>query len=257
MKTKIIKEEEYQDKIADKYKDMYENAWVKKTWDYPILKKYLKYFSREHPLLDLGCGTGASTEFYSKKGFKVIAYDLSREMLEKVKERNLKNKPILVKGIAEELPFKDKYVGQIFCSGSFHHFDNKLKSLKEMHRVLKPGGKVLILENNNKSLHRYLIPRAVRNKMQPKFKKKYGESVHEQEGREKELSIEDYIKIISKTNFKIKSIKTFYFARIVSLIEKPLIIRYIALSILSLLDIFIRLFKNKGYWVAILLEKQK
>ncbi|MBU0459619.1 MAG: class I SAM-dependent methyltransferase [Nanoarchaeota archaeon] len=254
--SRISEEEKYQDKIANDYSRAYEHLWVKKTWDYPILKKYLKYFDRNYPLLDLACGTGASTAYYSKHGFPVIAYDLSEKMLEQVKKRNLLNKPTCIKGIAEKLPFKKEEIGQIFCSGSFHHFEDQLKSLAEMHRVLKPSGKVMILENNNESLHRYFIPRFIRDKMQPQFKKKYGESVHEEECREEELTIKDYRKIISQTNFKIKSIKTYYFARIVSLVEKPKYIRNSILFMLGIMDAFVKLFKDRGYWVVILLEKE-
>ena len=124
-----------------------------------------------------------------------------------------------------------------------------------MYRVLKDNGAVIILENNNSSLHRYLIPRRIRDSMQPAFKKIHGESVHEQEGRAQEYSIEDYINIFSKTKFKLKSIRTFYFARIVSLVDKPLLIRFIAQSILSVFDILIKLFPKRGYWVVFVLKK--
>ena len=136
-KEHIKEEQKYQDSIAKYYFESYESDYVKKRWDYPLLEKYLKYVQKGI-VLDLGCGTGATSYFYSKNNYQVISSDLSTEMLKKVKERG--NDSILLNSLAESIPLKDNSVSHVVCFGAFHHFNNKKKSLEEINRVLKKNG---------------------------------------------------------------------------------------------------------------------
>jgi SAM-dependent methyltransferase len=47
-------------------------------------------------------------------------------------------------GSAEDLPYPDGYFDKIVCSSSLEHFKDDIKALKEMHRVLKPNGSVVL-----------------------------------------------------------------------------------------------------------------
>ncbi len=251
--NKILDEQKYQDSISNFYAKTYESSYVKKRWDYPILQKYLKYFKPESIVLDLGCGTGATSYFYAKNGFDVISSDLSTAHLQNVKGRDIKT--LLIRSIAEKIPLKDNSVSQVVCSGSIHHFDNKKKSLEEIYRVLKKGGKLLVIENNNESLHKSLIPKFLRDFMQPHFKKKYGESIHEEESRDHDMKIKDFRKLFANAPFKSCSVQTFYFARIVSLAEKSNLVKFMFNVILKVLDNLIGLLKHKGFFAIFLLEK--
>lgn len=79
------------------------------------------------PLLDVGCGTGISTNFFK---IKSIGIDNCREMI----EQGTKN---LIHGDAEKLPFKDKSFNTVISVTAFHNIKNMEKALKEIIRVSK------------------------------------------------------------------------------------------------------------------------
>ena len=47
-------------------------------------------------------------------------------------------------GNAEDLPYRDGYFDRVVCSCSLEHFDDDIKALKEMYRVLNPGGSIVL-----------------------------------------------------------------------------------------------------------------
>lgn len=104
-------------------------------------------------ILDLAGGTGDFTEKFSRlvgKSGKITLSDINASMLEVGKER-LQNKGIVdnvrfVQANAEMLPFPDNYFDIVVISFGLRNVTNKDKALSEMHRVLKPGGRVLVLE---------------------------------------------------------------------------------------------------------------
>ena len=51
-----------------------------------------------------------------------------------------------IEGGAENIPLPDNYFDKVVASASFHHFSDQDKALEEMKRVLKPDGKIIILE---------------------------------------------------------------------------------------------------------------
>ncbi|MFC6276155.1 bifunctional demethylmenaquinone methyltransferase/2-methoxy-6-polyprenyl-1,4-benzoquinol methylase UbiE [Psittacicella hinzii] len=104
-------------------------------------------------VLDLAGGTGDFTEKFSKlvgKSGEVTLSDINASMLNEGKTRLL-NKGIVgnvrfVQANAEQLPFPDNYFDIIVISFGLRNVTNKDKALQEMHRVLKLGGRALVLE---------------------------------------------------------------------------------------------------------------
>ena len=103
-------------------------------------------------ILDLAAGTGDISKKIAQKVSNKTIYicDQNNEMVEKAKERSLNegfyNKCNFDVGSAEKLPFEDNFFDQIFISFGFRNFSDKEKSLNEIRRVLKVGGKLQILE---------------------------------------------------------------------------------------------------------------
>lgn len=104
-------------------------------------------------LLDVAGGTGdISRLFLQKGGTKAVVCDLNLSMLEagqkKVIDDNFKQRESLqwVHGNAEQLPFTDNSFELCTISFGIRNVTNIDKALKEIHRVLKPGGKFLCLE---------------------------------------------------------------------------------------------------------------
>ena len=103
-------------------------------------------------VLDIATGTGEVAIETIKKleNSKVIGIDPSAQMLrlayKKCKSPQYEGRIGLVEGLAEELPFGDEKFDAITIAFGIRNTVNPLQSLKEMKRVLKPGGRVAILE---------------------------------------------------------------------------------------------------------------
>lgn len=96
---------------------------------------------------DIGAGTGFITEGLIKKGLNVIAVDRSEEMLEEMKIKfNSFNEIEYLQGEAENLPIKDDTVDYSMANMYLHHVEKPLLAIKEMVRILKPGGKLVITD---------------------------------------------------------------------------------------------------------------
>jgi len=96
----------------------------------------------QHPLniLDVGCGTGANLEMLSEFG-ETEGVDVSSEALSFCRERGLEN---VKQGEAEALPYEDSSFDLVTGLDVVEHLDDDLAGLKEMRRVLRPGGHALV-----------------------------------------------------------------------------------------------------------------
>ncbi|HRY85804.1 MAG TPA: methyltransferase domain-containing protein [Candidatus Omnitrophota bacterium] len=107
---------------------------------------------REGIILEIGCGTGASTVKLAKMGCRLIALDIcltaAKRALAKVRDQGLGENVDLLVTEAESLPFRhDIFTASVF-TGVLHHVASPSQVLKEMSRVLKSGGWVYGHENN-------------------------------------------------------------------------------------------------------------
>jgi demethylmenaquinone methyltransferase/2-methoxy-6-polyprenyl-1,4-benzoquinol methylase len=104
-------------------------------------------------VLDLGGGTGDLTAKFSRivgeKGHVILA-DINNSMLnvgrDKLRDNGIVGNVHYVQANAEELPFPDDYFDAITISFCLRNVTDKDKALRSMYRVLKPGGRLLVLE---------------------------------------------------------------------------------------------------------------
>ncbi len=97
--------------------------------------------------VDMGAGTGFITEGLVQRGVKVIAVDQSSEMLEEMKRKFGNSDQVeFLLGQAENIPIKDEAVDYVFANMFLHHVEVPLVAIKEMARILKPGGKLVITD---------------------------------------------------------------------------------------------------------------
>lgn len=100
-------------------------------------------------LLDLGCGAGHVSFHVAPLVKEVVAYDLSQQMLDVVAaaaaDRGLGNIRT-VHGAAERLPFADGEFDFVFSRYSAHHWSDLGLALREVRRVLKPGGVAVFVD---------------------------------------------------------------------------------------------------------------
>jgi SAM-dependent methyltransferase len=91
-------------------------------------------------ILDVGCGTGANLEMLSRFG-AAEGIDISHEALSFCRERGLKN---VRWGEVERIPFEDERFDLVTAFDVVEHLDDDVGGLKELYRVLRPGGRALL-----------------------------------------------------------------------------------------------------------------
>lgn len=96
-------------------------------------------------MLDLGAGTGKLTTRLVERGLDVVAVDPIPEMLELL-SGSLPDTPALL-GTAEDIPLADDSVDAVLVAQAWHWFDPE-RALKEVARVLRPGGRLGLVWNN-------------------------------------------------------------------------------------------------------------
>jgi demethylmenaquinone methyltransferase / 2-methoxy-6-polyprenyl-1,4-benzoquinol methylase len=116
-------------------------------------KKAIKLLKKDQPklILDIATGTGDfAIEALALNPDKIIGVDISEGMLaegiKKMKKRGLEDKIQLQMGDSEGLLFEDNKFDAVIVSFGVRNFENLEKGLADMYRVLKPGGKTVIVE---------------------------------------------------------------------------------------------------------------
>lgn len=95
---------------------------------------------RRPRILDVGCGTGANLLMLSDYG-DAEGVDISKDALAFCRERGLDKVKL---GAGEELPYDDGTFDLVTAFDVVEHMDDDLAGLREMRRVLRPGGRVLL-----------------------------------------------------------------------------------------------------------------
>jgi demethylmenaquinone methyltransferase / 2-methoxy-6-polyprenyl-1,4-benzoquinol methylase len=100
-------------------------------------------------ILDVACGTGdLAIELQQHAKAKIIGTDFCRPMLEIAREKNAKNQLSIpyIEGDGMNLSFADKTFDAVTIAFGLRNFSNWEAGLRELHRVLKTGGKLAVLE---------------------------------------------------------------------------------------------------------------
>ena len=106
--------------------------------------------TRPLKVLDAGCGPGFFSAILSKAGHKVTGIDGSERMLEHARENAARygKEPELIQGDFGKLPFAADSFDLLVSRNVTHIIQEHLKVYGEWHRVLKPGGVLLIFDAN-------------------------------------------------------------------------------------------------------------
>lgn len=139
------------DNISAKYDFLnhFLSLGIDKIWR----KKAVKMMREIKPqkILDIATGTGDfAIESLSLNPKEVVGLDISEGMLEKGREKMIKRKVnhiiSMQLGDSESIPYEDNYFDALTVGFGVRNFENLEKGLAEMLRVVRPGGKILILE---------------------------------------------------------------------------------------------------------------
>lgn len=106
--------------------------------------------SEKKTVLDLATGTADSAIALIQEAAKVIGADISYEMLKagkkKIEKKGMLSNFIPVSASAYQLPFKDKSFDAVTCAFGIRNMHETKQALKEIYRVIKPGGRIVVLE---------------------------------------------------------------------------------------------------------------
>jgi ArsR family transcriptional regulator len=100
-------------------------------------------------IADIGAGEGTFALLLAQRAKKVIAVDTSAKMIEVAREQALRHGVKNVEyrlGDMEEVPIRDARVDLVFFSQSLHHALHPDRAVGEAHRILRPGGRIVILD---------------------------------------------------------------------------------------------------------------
>jgi len=128
----------------------YDRRWERYTRESLALLRPLLDGRPAGEVLDLGCGTGALVPKLSGWGVPVRSYtgvDLSPEMLRVAARRRGVGFPVrLVAAEAEELPFRAESFDTVATASSLHFWTDPRAALRGAARVLRPGGRILLVD---------------------------------------------------------------------------------------------------------------
>ncbi|MHC9089597.1 bifunctional demethylmenaquinone methyltransferase/2-methoxy-6-polyprenyl-1,4-benzoquinol methylase UbiE [Tenacibaculum sp. IMCC1] len=142
------------DNISEDYDGL--NRVISLGIDVSWRKKVVKLVGENKPqqILDIATGTGDLALMMSKLNpERIVGLDISEGMLQvgrhKIAKTDLSNKIKMIVGDSENIPFPDNTFDAITVSFGVRNFENLDKGLTEILRVLKPGGKFVVLETSN------------------------------------------------------------------------------------------------------------
>jgi len=99
-------------------------------------------------VLDIGCGTGELARRLARRGCSVVGFDLCEPMLHQIRPKlyGESARVRLAVGVSEHLPFAARTFDAVTCANSFHHYPDQRAVVREMFRVIRPGGRLLVVD---------------------------------------------------------------------------------------------------------------
>jgi ubiquinone/menaquinone biosynthesis C-methylase UbiE len=122
---------------------------------YPYLKGYFDQLElEEHSVCEIGLGYGTASSFLAEKSASYHGVDIAQGPVDMVNKRlEYLGKPQAARlGSCHKLDFSDNSLNNVVSIGCFHHTGSIQKCVDEAFRVLKPGGRLLFMCYNRKSM---------------------------------------------------------------------------------------------------------
>lgn len=124
--------------------DLEKSYWWFKGKQYLVksfLRKFRDVLHNDDKVLDIGCGTGMVLETLNRQA-NGYGLDYSSHSLFFLKKRGLRN--IICSDLTDPIPFKNDSFNAVVCLDLLEHIDDDLSLIKEIKRIVMPGGHILI-----------------------------------------------------------------------------------------------------------------
>jgi ubiquinone/menaquinone biosynthesis C-methylase UbiE len=144
----------------DRWAASYDRSWLSEIVFFPTVRacqEEIVRWRQQHDggtyrLLDVGCGTGnlLATLAADPHAATLVGLDYSAEMVRRAHAKFARlaaaTAPKVVQGDAEHLPFDAAAFDLLTCCHSFHHYPRQAAVAREFHRVLRPGGALILID---------------------------------------------------------------------------------------------------------------
>lgn len=105
-------------------------------------------FQGHEQVLDIACGSGELERRFQPRwpGLRIVGLDVSLGMLRQAAAKDRAGKISWVQADVARLPFPDESFDYAICANSFHYFPSPAQSLHEIHRILRPDGRFVLVD---------------------------------------------------------------------------------------------------------------
>jgi ubiquinone/menaquinone biosynthesis C-methylase UbiE len=149
--------------IHDQWESIYRGNPIENEFNDRIADRIIHYLDPPPNalFLDAGCGIGDHSIRIAARGYRCLGVDISEDILRRAKKnvaaRGLESKVSFVCQGLEDMALPEAAFDVVHCRGVLMHIPEWDKALANLCRVLKPGGKIVILENNHRSLETAIV----------------------------------------------------------------------------------------------------
>lgn len=150
---------EFQNKtVHEKWDSVYRQGEAQSAFNYALTDRILSYFPDGATILDAGCGTGNHTRRFAQRGHPCIGVDVSAYAIRQAQRLTAPESKIEYRQLSLlDLSAIREGFDAIHCRGVLMHIGDWETALHEICGKLNPGGRIIIIENNDKAVEARLV----------------------------------------------------------------------------------------------------
>jgi ubiquinone/menaquinone biosynthesis C-methylase UbiE len=135
------------DTFAEAYSVENETSLLNEFYERPAMLRLAEEV-HDRRILDAGCGSGPLAKALVDRGATVTGFDSSEAMLNLARKRLGQEAELLVADLGQPLPFADDAFDDVVASLVFHYLEDWVEPLREIRRVLRPEGRLIMSVNH-------------------------------------------------------------------------------------------------------------